>query len=206
MIADKSSAIRVKSPVRDHVKYKVAVVQAVSPTTSVGTTKKSITQGNLLRTVSEKKRIFISMILDKSAQTAILPASSWRCIMSKWDGFHSPNYTIVDLGRPAVFHIPTTKLSCAMGNTSVEEAIKSFLMEHFTAFSATTPPNFGVWMDETEKIHYDECRRYEVSFVGKEKIPKLLEFLTDVALATNEICLYVSAGQYTCLLYPAPKS
>jgi len=93
-----------------------------------------------------------------------------------------------------------------MNNTTVEEAIKAFLMEHFGAFTTTLLPQFGVWMDDGETIHYDECCRYEVSFVGKEHIPKLLQFLSEVALATEEICLYVSAGQYTCLLYPAPTT
>jgi hypothetical protein len=121
---------------------------------------------------------------------------------NKWDEFASTKYTLKNLGRPAVFLIPSKKLRHQMNETTVEESVKIFLMGQFGAFSMTPLPYFGVWMDG-EVIHYDECCRYEVSFVGKEHIPKLLEFLSDVAIATEEICLYVSAGQYTCLLYPA---
>jgi len=92
-----------------------------------------------------------------------------------------------------------------MGEKTVEEAIRIFLMAHFGAFTTIPLPYFGVWMDN-EIIHYDECCRYEVSFAGKEHIPTLLEFLAEVAMATEEICLYVSAGQYTCLLYPTAVS
>ena len=123
--------------------------------------------------------------------------------MSKWAEFTSDAYQIVDLGRPAVFFIPAPKLECTMGDVTVREAIAEFLMEEFGAFTTTLLPQFGVWMDRGQKVHYDECCRYEVSFVGKENIPKLLEFLAQVARATDEICLYVAAGQYTCLLYPA---
>lgn len=124
---------------------------------------------------------------------------------NKWREFPSSKYTLMDLGRPAVFLVPTKKLQCRMNDVSIEEAIRQFLMKEFSAFSMTPLPYFGVWMDG-EMIHYDECCRYEVSFLGKQHIQTLLEFLSDVAIATEEICLYVCAGQYTCLLYPKTAS
>lgn len=122
--------------------------------------------------------------------------------MGKWDDFESPNYKIRDLGRPAIFLIPEIKLRNTIDETSVEKAIETFLLENFGAFTTTSIPSFGVWVNET-KIHYDECKRYEVSFVGKEKIAILLDFLAKIAIATDEICLYFCAGQYACLLYPS---
>lgn len=123
--------------------------------------------------------------------------------MGKWDDFKSSTYKIHDLGRPAVFLIPEIKLQNAMNGISVEKAVEAFLLEKFGAFTTTSLPSFGVWVNETQ-IHYDQCKRYEVSFVGKEKITMLLEFLAKIAIATDEICLYFCAGQYACLLYPTP--
>jgi hypothetical protein len=123
--------------------------------------------------------------------------------MGKWDSFKSSKYKVVDLGRPATFLIPECKLQNSIGNHTVEKSIEAFLLENFGAFTTTSIPSFGVWMNETQ-IHYDECKRYEVSFVGKEKVQILLDFLSEIAKATQEICLYVCAGQYSCLLYPTP--
>lgn len=123
---------------------------------------------------------------------------------NKWLEFQNPeaDYTIVDLGRPAVFLIsaPKLKVKTKFGAT-VESWIETFLRINFGAFTRSSVPNFGVWHNGEEVIH-DECVQYEVSFAGKEKIPFLLELLSQVAKQTGEKCIYLKAGQYSCLVYP----
>ena len=123
---------------------------------------------------------------------------------NRWIGFEDDAYEIMDLGRPAVFLVPSTKLKCPMGKKTVEVALHEFLMDNFGAFTTTVVPYYGFWRADGERVDHDECRRYEVSFVGKHRIADLMRFIAQVASATNEICIYFKAGQYTCLIYPRP--
>ncbi|PJA45473.1 hypothetical protein CO174_03135 [Candidatus Uhrbacteria bacterium CG_4_9_14_3_um_filter_50_9] len=124
----------------------------------------------------------------------------------KWDGLDGPSYTLTNLGRPAVFLIPSHKLRTPMGEDTVEHYLHDYLMEHYGAFTTTTVPYFGFWRNGRGKVDYDECRRYEVSFVGKERIPELLEVLAKICEVIGEDCFYIKAGQYTSLMYPRKPS
>ena len=125
--------------------------------------------------------------------------------MNKWLGLKGETYRIEDLGRPAMFLLPSHKLRMAMGAATVEENLHQFLSKEFGAFTTATVPYFGFWRSANDQVAYDECRLYEVSFVGKERIPFLLEKLAEVAVAIEEECIYFKAGQYACLVYPKPK-
>lgn len=83
---------------------------------------------------------------------------------------------------------------------SVEDVLHEFLIKEFGGYTSTIIPYFGVWRDE-EETSYDECRRYEVSFVGQERIPILLAKLAEIAKIIEEECIYFQAGQYSCLVY-----
>lgn len=119
-----------------------------------------------------------------------------------WAGLEGEGYRIENLGRPAVFLLPSHKLRTEVDGMTVEERLHQFLTMHFGAFTTTTVPYFGFWRSSSQKLVYDECRQYEVSFVGKERIPELLTLLAWIAKVIEEDCLYVKAGQYSCLLYP----
>ncbi len=121
---------------------------------------------------------------------------------SKWADFDDPSYTIVDLGRPAVFLVPSHKLRLPMKDQDVETCIRDFLMDKFGAFSTTMVPQFGFWRAEDGRVDYDECRRYEVSFLGKEPIGDLMRLLAEICKVIEEDCIYFKAGQYTYLIYP----
>lgn len=125
---------------------------------------------------------------------------------SKWSGFKSRKYRLVDLGRPAVFLLPEWKLApdstWKLGDRTVAEDLDDFLVKNFGAFTRTTVTNFGVWMDGKQVLVLDSCRQYEVSFLGKERIPLILAKLAQVARALQEECIYFKAGQYACLIYP----
>lgn len=125
---------------------------------------------------------------------------------SKWDGCRGSTYEIVDLGRPFVFLLPSHKLRTKRRGVTVEEELHHFLTAHFGAFTTTTVPYFGFWRNRRKQIVYDECRQYEVSFVGKNRISMLLKKLANITHVINEDCIYIKAGQYAALLSPkSPK-
>ena len=89
-----------------------------------------------------------------------------------------------------------------MDGATAEENLHQFLSKEFGAFTTTTVPYFGFWRSAGLRITYDECRLYEVSFVGKERMPLLLTKLAEIARIIGEECIYFKAGQYTCLVRP----
>ncbi|MBI2640042.1 MAG: hypothetical protein HYW90_04120 [Candidatus Sungbacteria bacterium] len=121
--------------------------------------------------------------------------------LEKWQQFTGASYKLHNLGRPAVFLLPSKKL-----RGRVEKELHAFLIKHFEAYTTTLIPSFGFWRDRRKSIIYDECRQYEVSFVGKEKIPLLLKKLAGIAGRINEECIYFKAGQYTCLIAPQTRN
>ena len=127
---------------------------------------------------------------------------------NKWKEFEGEEYGIENLGRPASFLVPSHKLKTKSGEgaKTIEEDLHDFLFREFGAFTTTNVPYFGLWRDAGSRTVYDECRLYEVSFAGKERIPKLLKKLAEVAAAISEDCIYFKAGQYACLVHPKRKS
>ncbi|KKT30014.1 hypothetical protein A3G55_04280 [Candidatus Giovannonibacteria bacterium RIFCSPLOWO2_12_FULL_44_25] len=115
---------------------------------------------------------------------------------SKWRAFQkSDDYEIIDLGRPAVFLVPIGKLQVKVGKATVEKYLEKFLKKNFEAFTVRHSGIRGHW-----KGQIDDLTEYEVSFLGKEKIPKLLKMLADLSEKIGEKCFYIKAGQYTALV------
>jgi hypothetical protein len=125
--------------------------------------------------------------------------------VSKWRTLADPSYELVDLGRPAVFFIPLKKLRRKIGGVRVEDSLHHFLIEKFGAYNSLTALNFGFWKDPNKRMVTDRCRQYEVSFLGKERLPALIRKLAAIAYAIGEDCLYLKAGQYTCLVFPRKR-
>ncbi len=123
----------------------------------------------------------------------------------KWKSLARKDYIIEDLGRPAIFLLPIKKLQQKIGDITVEEELRRFLIEHFGAYTSSTIPSFGFWKDIGDATISDECREYEVSFLGKERIPVLLKKLAEIAAIIEEECIYVKTGQYSCLVYPSQR-
>lgn len=94
---------------------------------------------------------------------------------NKWRGLEGNNYAIEDLGRPKVFYLPSHKLKTIIGGKTVEDILHSFLIEHFGGFTTTLIPYFGIWRANGQHLVYDECRMYEVSFLGKKGFPSFLQ-------------------------------
>ena len=115
---------------------------------------------------------------------------------SKWREFeNSEDYELIDLGRPAVFLVPIGKLQARVGALTLEKVLAKFLSFHFEAFTVRHSSIRGYW-----KGHTDDLVEYEVSFLGKEKIPLLLKKLAELSEKINEKCFYIKAGQYTALV------
>lgn len=125
---------------------------------------------------------------------------------NKWAEFKCNRYRIQDLGRRAVFLVPSHRMRKRCGGTSVEKLLHEFIKKHIGAWTYTLSPLAGVWTNELGEIFYDECREYKVAFLGKKRIPALLEILAAVAKEINEECIYVEAGQYSATIYPTNKT
>lgn len=124
--------------------------------------------------------------------------------MNKWAEFQNESFKIVNLGRPAVFFIPVKKLKGRQG-IRIRQDLHLFLITRFGAYSASLVPSFGFWKDASKAMVTDECTVFEVSFDGKEKIPILVKKLAELALEIRENCIYLKAGQYSCLVYPSTE-
>ena len=119
-----------------------------------------------------------------------------------WSNFRrDSNLDIVDLGRPAVFLLPFGKArSCMIGKLTVSADICQFLLDKFGAFTVTELPYVGLWRNNEKDLICDRCLKYEVSFVGPERIPVLMERLARIAGHIGEDCIYFKAGEDTCLI------
>ncbi|MBI5732348.1 hypothetical protein HY967_00085 [Candidatus Jorgensenbacteria bacterium] len=127
--------------------------------------------------------------------------------LGKWSSFEDEkNYHIENLGRPAIFLIPSHKLERDAGGITVRRVLHEFLTEKFGAYTTSIIPSFGFWNNEGDQLICDECCQYEVSFDGKGKVPLLLKKLAEIAKLIREDCIYLKAGQYTCLVSPPKKS
>src|SRR3989344_9291771 len=102
-----------------------------------------------------------------------------------------------DLGRPAVFLLSADKLS-----DGVKERVLAFLRSEYSGASHPQAKVIGEWMDERGNIHRDQMWEFEASFLGKERIPRLYQFLAEISYELGERCIYLKLGQYTRLVYP----
>ena len=117
-------------------------------------------------------------------------------VKNKWSEFESEYiYIIEDLGRPAVFLLPTLSVS-------LKRELEKFITENFRGFTCFSGTSYGIYKDGFEIVHYDRCDLYEISFAEKEKMPNLLKKLAEIAKIIGEKCVYFKAGQYSCLVYP----
>lgn len=123
-------------------------------------------------------------------------------MQNKWSGFSSKDYLIKNLGRPAIFLLPTKKLNKELGGETVKNNLHRFLIKNFGSYTTSVVPQFGFWKKAKKSTVVDECHEYEVSFLGKNRIPLLIKKLSEIASATKEECVYLKAGQYSCLVYP----
>lgn len=108
------------------------------------------------------------------------------------------NYRLESLGRPALFYIPEEKLD---ENPDIQRKIHNFLTDRFGGYTNPTGDVKGYWK-EGHQIIRDRSRQYRVAFVGKERIPELAGFLSDLAIEMKEKCIYLETGEDAQLVWP----
>ncbi len=115
-----------------------------------------------------------------------------------------------DLGRPAYFLLPSFKVNCLYpGRKGVltSTLVKEFLLEGFGGYSAPDYIVKGAWRDsETGTVYQGEFVPFFVSFLGKERIPILTEFLSTLAHALEEECIYLETGEDARLVFASGVS
>lgn len=114
-----------------------------------------------------------------------------------WAGFGGSDYTLRNLGRPAVFFIPVRNFT-----REARSELEKLLAETFGAFSFDDVPNHGMWRNANGTLVEDRSVKYTVSFVGKERIPLLIRILVNLARLLREDSIYLEAGQYACEVVP----
>lgn len=106
------------------------------------------------------------------------------------DGYHEEY-----LGKPAIFLISTPKLEM------VETEIRNFLLENYGHAWSRMQNIKGYWLGKPD----GDYTKFEVSFVGKEKIPKLKRFLAKISYKIGEECIYLLTGSDSWRIYPTQK-
>lgn len=123
-----------------------------------------------------------------------------------WSELEGPGYQLENLGRPAIFLIPSHKLRLKVGDTTIEKRIENFLLDEFGAYTTSMIPSFGLWRADNREVVGDESRQYEVAFAGRERIKVLLQELASIAREIGEDCFYFKAGEDVCLVRPSTQS
>lgn len=113
---------------------------------------------------------------------------------------------IENLGRPAIFLIPSVKVyntKYSRSGQSVARLIHSFLLETFGGYTTASGNIYGYF--KSQAIEYDELREFRVAFLEDDertKVPKLQEFLAALCDDIGEECIYLECGQHAMLVYP----
>ena len=122
-----------------------------------------------------------------------------------WLEFEGEGYELENLGRPAVFLIPSHKLRLRIEGITIEKHLENFLLKEFGAYTTSMVPSFGLWRDESHEVIGDESRQYEVAFIGRDRLKVLIQELANIARITQEYCFYFKAGEDVCLIRPNPQ-
>jgi len=110
------------------------------------------------------------------------------------------------LGTSAVFLLPSLKLKePSLDGPSVERRLHCFLMDNFGGYTAQAGNIFGYWREEGGDS-YGEHREFSVGATDPAAIPKLKDFLADMASDLKEQCVYFREGDTVSLIYPESEA
>lgn len=112
-------------------------------------------------------------------------------------------YTEVSLGRPAVFYLPSDKMATIIDGQKCRDMVTEFLKSEYGGFTDEGNSHNGFWLNSDGHKYEDKYQRYQVSFKGKRRIPKLKRFLAYLAKALDEECIFLQTGEDAFLIYPA---
>ncbi len=101
------------------------------------------------------------------------------------------------IGHVATFYIPRTKALL------VEDRCHRFFIEHYDAYTRESSEITGYWRKQPgHPIFADENVKYVVSFRGKKKVAKFVNFLSEICAVIEEECLYLTMGFKSYLVKP----
>jgi len=113
---------------------------------------------------------------------------------------------LVYIGHVAVFYVPAHKLELVeFGEDGLtpKQMFESFLMEKFNAFSFNEHNTKGFWRQHPQaQIWVDNNGRYEVSFLGEEKVQGFVNFLSKMCGLLKEEAIYLVMGYKSWLVLP----
>lgn len=113
---------------------------------------------------------------------------------------------VENLGKRALFLIPSIKVynsKYSQSRQSIAKVIHHFLHENFGGYTCASGNIYGYF--GFGHAEYDELREFRVAFKEDEartKIPKLLEFLSDLCKDIGEECIYYELGEDAFVVYP----
>src|SRR5207237_10602547 len=106
------------------------------------------------------------------------------------------------LGIAVVFLLPSLKLKePSLNGPSIENRLHTFLMDHFGGYTAQAGNIFGYWREDS-RDSYGEHREFSVAAQDLAQIPKLKEFLAEMACDLEEECMYFRVNGTASLIYP----
>ena len=106
------------------------------------------------------------------------------------------------LCREAVFLIPVSKLKMTVNEdgqkTTVLELVINFLDKNYGGSWHEPPRVKGRYKGLPDGLY----RKFQISFVGKHRIPKLKRFLGSLAKQIGEESIYTGTGEDFWAIYP----
>src|SRR3954462_15990803 len=112
------------------------------------------------------------------------------------------NYRERELGPSIAFLLPSLKLKePSLQGPSIEDRLHRFLMEQFGGYTAQAGNIFGYWREDS-RDSYGEHREFSVAAQDLAHIPKLKEFLAEMACDLEEECIYFRVNGTASLINP----
>lgn len=107
------------------------------------------------------------------------------------------------LGHMAVFYIPQEKLDLYWGDSITNRTVlHRFLLKHANGYTHQESNIKGHWNSNSSTV--SDCHeRFEVSFVGKDKVVEFIDFLSGFCVDIQETCIYLTMGYKSYLVIPS---
>lgn len=106
------------------------------------------------------------------------------------------------LGREAVFLVPLSKLKMIVDYNGqrifVLKLVTNFLDQNYGGGWHESPPVKGRYRGLPDGRY----RKFQISFIGKHRIPKLKRFLGSLARKIGEESIYTGTGEDFWAIYP----
>ncbi len=113
---------------------------------------------------------------------------------------------IVSLGRMAVFLVPSKKMlrPLGLGDESEESLLDRELIKRYQGLTKVTAHVEGSYQLGGELVQESHIR-YEVSFLGTDKVLEFVQLLKELCRKLNEESIYLTMGESSYLVRPEKR-